>query len=410
MKRKLLSLLIAASFSQAILAEETTNSSEEVALLKQQIKLLTERLDRLEDAAKIETKVISKIETKLITKEASKKSKTTVSDRISFKADFRERYEIIDQAGKEKRDRNRLRLRAAMKMKVDNSLSFTLGMATGGDDPVSTNQTLDTASSTKDIRLDLAYFDYKFSDSLSLTGGKMKNPFYKPGKTPAFWDSDLNPEGFALKVNRGATKGTLVGFSVEERKSESDTYMLGVQVTHDFKLSNGSKLIAGVGYYNYTKLQGFGTLYDNKPRGNSVDSNGDYLTDFNIAELLVEYKTTLGSKPLSFFGNFHQNTAADTLESSLVYGVNYGKVSGAGSWKMGLSYIDNEADSIIALFNDSDFAGGNTDAKGLLFKYGYGIKKNLSFGLAYISSEFGQSLLEQTDYSRLQLDLMMKFK
>lgn len=73
-----------------------------------------------------------------------------------------------------------------MKMKVDENLSFTLGMATGGDDPVSTNQTLDTGSSTKDIRLDLAHFDYQFNDSRSLTGGKMKNPFYKPGKTPAF--------------------------------------------------------------------------------------------------------------------------------------------------------------------------------------------------------------------------------
>ena len=89
--------------------------------------------------------------------------------------------------------------------------------------------------------------------------------------------------------------------------------------------------------------------------------------------------------------------------------MNYGKVKAAGSWKVGLSFIDNEADSVIGLFNDSDFAGGNTDSKGFLFKYGYGIKKNLSFGLAYISSEFGQSQSEQTEYNRLQLDLKMKF-
>ncbi|PHS17056.1 MAG: hypothetical protein COA86_10360 [Kangiella sp.] len=400
MKRKILSLLVAASLSQTLMANE---SPEEVSLLKQQIKLLTERLDKLEESPK-------KIVMTRVKKNSKKQSKTSLSDRISFKVDFRERYEIIDQEGIEERDRNRLRLRASMKMQVDDSLSFTLGMATGGDDPVSTNQTLDTGSSTKDIRLNLAHFDYKFNDSLSLTGGKMNNPFYKPGKTPAFWDSDLTPEGFALKFKSGNTKGVLVGFSLEERKADSDTYMLGGQITHDFKMSDSSKLIAGVGYYNYTNLQGFGTLYDSKPRGNSVDANGNYLIDFNIAEFLVEFKTKVGGQPLSFFGNLHKNTAADDLDTSIVYGVNYGKVKAPGSWKVGLSFIDNEADSVIGLFNDSDFAGGNTDSKGFLLKYGYGIKKNLSFGLAYISSEFGQSQTEQTEYNRLQLDLKMKFK
>ena len=385
----LLSVTLFSGFS--LLADEVNN---EATLLKQQIARLAERLDNLESKKAPKNK---------------KSVKNSILDRLSFKADFRERYEIIDQEGKDERDRNRLRLRAAMKMKIDDSLSFTLGMATGGDDPVSTNQTLDTASSTKDIRLDLAHFDYKFNDSLSLTGGKMKNPFYKPGKTPAFWDSDLNPEGFALRFKSGNTKGTLVGFSLEERKADSDTYMLGAQVTHDFKISDSSKFIAGVGYYNYTSLKGFATLYDSKPRGNSVDVDGNYLTDFNIAEIIIEYKTKVGGQPLSFFGNIHKNTAADKLDTSIVYGVNYGKVKAAGSWKVGLSFIDNEADSVIGLFNDSDFAGGNTDSKGFLFKYGYGIKKNLSFGLAYISSEFGQSQSEQTEYNRLQLDLKMKF-
>lgn len=165
----------------------------------------------------------------------------------------------------------------------------------------------------------------------------------------------------------------MVGFALEERKADSDTYILGAQVIHDFKMSDNSKLVAGVGYYNYTNLQGFGTLYDSKPRGNSIDEVGNYLNDFNIVELLVEYKTKVAGQPLSFFTNLRKNTAADDLDTSIVYGVNYGKVKAQGSWKIGLSYIDNEADSVIGLFNYSDFAGGNTDSKGLLLKYGYGI-------------------------------------
>ncbi len=402
MKRKILFLLMAVSLSQVTVTLAKA-PPEEVSLLKQQIKLLTERLDKLEESAK-------QVSTTGINKISKKQSKTSLADRISFKANFRQRYEIIDQEGREERDRHRLRLRAAMKMKIDDSLSFTLGVATGGDSPVSTNQALDTGFSTKDIRLALAHFDYKFSGDLNLTGGKMKNPFYRPGGTLALWDGDLNPEGFALKFNRDSTKGTLVGFSVEERSSNSDSYMLGGQITHDFKISDSSTLVAGVGYYNYSNLKGFEPLYDSRSRGNSIDANGNYLTDFNIAEFLVEYKTKLADQPLSFFGNIHKNTAADDLGRSIAYGINYGKIKDSGSWKIELSYIDNEADSVIALFNDSDFGGGNTDTKGFILRYGHGIKKNLWFRLSYINSEFGQSQNVQTDYKRLLLDLNMKFQ
>lgn len=401
MKNKIILLSILASLSQAVVASE---SPEEIDLLRQQIKLLTERLDKLEKQP------IEKTVKATESKPAKAASKKSLSDRLSFKADFRERYEIIDQQGAEKRDRNRLRLRSSLGMQVNDDLSFTLGMATGGDDPVSTNQTLDGAFSTKDIRLDLAYFDYKINDSLKLTGGKMKNPFYKPGKNSSFWDGDLNPEGFALKFNNGFFQGTLVGFAVEERKADSNSYMLGGQVMHGFKVSENAKLLAGVGYYNYSNLQGFEPLYDGKSRGNSVDVDGNLSNDYNIGEVFVEYKTKLAGKPLSLFGNYFKNSAAKALDTAYTFGLTFGKVKGAGTWDVGLAYLDTEADSVVALFNDSDFAGGNTDAKGLSLKAGYGIKKNMALGLTYINSEIGESQITQTDYKRLQLDFKLKFK
>lgn len=398
-KNKIILLSILASLSQAVSASE---SPEEIELLRQQIKLLNERLDKLEKQPKETVKQVEAAK--------SSKAKKSFADRLSFKADFRERYEIIDQQGKEKRDRNRLRLRAALGMKVNDDLSFTLGMATGGDDPVSTNQTLDGGFSTKDIRLDLAYFDYQFSDTVKLTGGKMKNPFYKPGKNSAFWDGDLNPEGFALKFNNDFLQGSLVGFAVEERKAASDTYMLGGQVMHGFKMSGSSKLLAGVGYYNYSNLQGNEPLYDGKPRGNSVDVDGNLTNDYNIAEFFAEFKTKLAGKPFSVYGNYFKNSAADDLDTAYTFGLKFGKVKGAGTWDVGLAYIDNDADSVVGLFNDSDFAGGNTDAQGITLKAGYGLKKNMALGLTYINSEFGQSQVTQTDYNRLQLDFKLKFK
>ncbi len=401
MKNKIILLLILASLSQTVSAN---TSAEELDLLRQQIKLLTERLDKLENQPK---EIVEQAKESKQPKATAKKS---IADRLSFKADFRERYEIIDQQGKEKRDRNRVRLRAALSMEVHDSVSFTLGMATGGDDPVSTNQTLGDAFSTKDIRLDLAYFDYKFSDTVKLTGGKMKNPFYKPGKNAALWDGDLNPEGFALSFNNDSLQGRLVGFSVEERKAASNSYMLGGQLMNGFKTSQSSKVLAGVGYYNYSNLQGNEVLFDGKPRGNTVDVDGNYVNDYNIAEVFLEYKTKLASKPFSVYGNYFKNTAVNELDTAYTIGFKFGKVKGAGSWDIGLAYLDIEADSVVGLFNDADFGGGNTDAKGLLLKAGYGIKKNMALGLTYINSEFGQSQPTQTDYDRLQLDFMLKFQ
>ncbi len=385
-------------------AVKASGSPEEIDSLRQQIKLLTERLDKLEEQP-IETVNQSKK-----FKSSKAKIEKSIADRLSFKADFRERYEIIDQQGKEKRDRNRLRLRAALGMRVNNDLSFTLGMATGGDDPVSTNQTLDGGFSTKDIRLDLAYFDYKFNDSLKLTGGKIKNPLYRPGKNSALWDSDLNPEGFALRFNNNFLQASLVGFAVEERKAASDSYMMGGQVIHGFKMSDTSKLLAGVGYYNYSNLQGNEPLYDGKARGNSVDVDGSLTNDYNIAEFFAEFKTKFVGKSLAVYVNYFKNSAADDFDTAYTLGVKFGKVKGAGTWDVGMSYINNEADSIVGLFNDSDFAGGNTDAKGITLKAGYGLKKNMALGLAYINSEIGQSQITPTDYNRLQLDFKLKFK
>ncbi|MDQ7050209.1 MAG: putative porin [Enterobacterales bacterium] len=186
--------------------------------------------------------------------------------------------------------------------------------------------------------------------------------------------------------------------------------MFGGQILNEFKLSNNGKLIAGIGYYDYLGVQGYATLFDAKPRGNTLNANGNYLNDYNIVETFAEYKTKMSDQPVSVFVNYFKNTAAQTLDTSYVVGVKLGKVKAAGSWDIGLNYQDTEADAVIGLFNDSDFAGGHTDSKGFTLKAGYGIRKNVKIGLAYINSEFGQSLPVQTKYNRLQLDFKVKFK
>ena len=408
MKTKVLFLSLLSVMQQTAFASET---SDEIALLRQQIQLLTQRLDKLESKTSV---TIQKQET--ITKKHKSNSddnnvlsSSSWADRITFKADIRDRYEYIDQKNKKIRQRNRVRLRAQFAMQVNDNLGFTLGLATGADDPVSTNQSLDGGFSTKDMRLDLAFFDYAFNDVFSLTGGKMKNPFHRAGKNPVFWDSDLNPEGFALNFNNDFIHGSLVTFDVEERKAADDTLMFGAQIMHDIKISDNT-LITGIGYYDYSNLEGNAPLFDGKPRGNSIDNNGKLINDYNIAEFFLEYKAKLASQPFSVYANYYQNTSANDLDTAYTVGFKLGKVKNAGSWDLGLAYLDVEADAVVGLFNDSDFAGGNTDSTGFLLKAGYGLGENMALGLTYIDSEIGQSQSNQTAYDRLQLDFKIKFK
>lgn len=401
MKKKILVTSLLLSLGSTAWADST---QDEIAMLKAQLKTLTQKIEQLEiktNNTEAEVKKVAEVK-------ADVKSESW-SDRITFSGDIRDRMEYIDERGKDVRTRNRVRFRLGAKAKVNDDLSVGFRLASGADDPTSTNQTLDGAFSTKDIRLDLAYFDYKFNDALTLRGGKMKNPFYIPAKTPVFWDSDLNPEGFAISYDKDGWMGALVGYSVDERSAADDALLFGGQMTKSFDLGGGS-LVAGLGYYDYQELQGSIPLFDGKARGNSVDSNGRIANDFNIFEGLIEYKTEVVSQPFTVFATYYQNTEADDLDTGYALGFGLGKVSGSGSWSLGYSYLDIEADAVYALFNDADFAGGETDSKGHVLKAGYGLRKNMSLGMTYISSEQDQSKASQNDYDRLQLDLAIKFK
>lgn len=379
------------------------SAQDEISQLKQQLKILSQKVAQLEAQNSV------KAEDNEVAKENIDEKDESWSDRIKLSGDIRDRFEYIDERSKDVRTRNRIRLRLGATAKVNDDLKVGFRLASGGEDPTSTNQTLDGAFSTKDIRLDLAYFDYKLNHNLTLTGGKMKNPFYKPAKTPVLWDGDLNPEGFALSYDNNGWLGTLVGFSVDERKAADDVLLFGTQVAKMFDFDSGS-LVAGLGYYDYQELQGSTPLFDGKARGNTLATNGTLAYDFNIAEGLLEYKTKLAGQPFSVFATYYKNTETDDLDIGYALGFGLGKLKEAGSWSLGYSYLDIEADAVYALFNDSDFAGGETDSKGHVLKAGYGLGKNMSLGMTYISSEQDQSKTTQTDYDRLQLDLAIKFK
>ena len=104
-----------------------------------------------------------------------------------------------------------------------------LVLATGGDDPVSANQTLDGGFSRKSVGVDRAFFTWQATEALSFTGGKMATPFFRPGNHHLIYDNDLNPEGLALRYTFGDWFANYAGLWVEERSSANDSILLGGQ-------------------------------------------------------------------------------------------------------------------------------------------------------------------------------------
>ena len=108
------------------------------------------------------------------------------SNTLKLKGDLRYRHELIDEEGKEQRNRQRMRTRVSFTAQASDDVNIIFQLAGGSSDtPVSTNQDLGNGFSTKSVWIDMAYFDWHSSQikGFNVMGGKVKNPFYNVGKS-----------------------------------------------------------------------------------------------------------------------------------------------------------------------------------------------------------------------------------
>lgn len=337
------------------------------------------------------------------------------SDRIDLNGDFRYRNESFNIEGKKDRLRHRLQARFELKAKAHEDVSVGVGLATGGDNPTTTNQTLDGGFSTKDIRLDLAYFTWNPSSArgVTVTGGKMKFPFYTPGKTELVWDGDLRPEGLAVKLQTRSSSVTasitVAGFWIDESKSSRDATLSAAQAHIKIGGRNTNAYVrAGGAYFDYSRLEGYMTVYDStRSFGNSTNVDKTYMYDYNLLEAFVEIGTKFGSTPVTIFGDYVSNSGADSNNVGWLIGARVGKTKGAGSWEARYNYRRIEMDAVLGVFTDSDFIGGGTDGQGHEFGLGVALAERIKVSGTVFINEVG--LVSKTDYKRGQLDIAFKF-
>lgn len=420
-------------FSQAALAQV---SEEEIQALRVQIETLTKRLDELERqnreasppspqaeavvatgstdalAASIDQRI-----DRAVTEQVDEKTAAlSWAERMRWNGDFRYRYEILETEGEEDRNRSRIRARADLEADVSPTVKVGFGLATGGDDPVSANQTLGGGGSRKDINLDLAWFDWSGLANTHLVGGKFENFLVRPDKNGLLWDGDWRPEGTGIVWNNGDFFVQGLGTWLEGDSRNGTEFAWIAQAGMNLAVGQNGTLMFGAGY-NQFDLAGATPVYGDPDDfyGNSyvldpVTGELVYVHDYHQVEAFAEYTFRLGGQSVILFADYVINTDADDNDTGYLFGARYGSARARGTWDLGWFYEKLEADATVGLLTDSDFGGGGTDSKGHAITGTYAFHDNWNFKLTYFLNEIELAAGNPRDFDRLMLDLNFKYK
>ena len=352
---------------------------------------------------------------------------------IAIGGDFRFRGETIKQEPRDRDSRTRIRARLRVTGEANESWSVGLGLATGSDDPVSTDRTLTGGFSRKGIMLDLAFVDFhpKALAGLDLLAGKMNLPFEVAEKTELMWDDDLTPEGLAFRYRRGAGERVgifLNGAAFDIRDVDPDdlgeAWMIGGQAGLDAKLPGGIDLTIGAGYFNYEGTigrMGFyraTEFYGNTSRlwQGTTELGGHYYyrgyaNDFNIFEALGVVDFGLREwADVALYGTYVNNVRADDRNVGWLAGGSASRGQDRGAIKLSANYRRLESDAVIGIFTDSDFIGGGTDGEGWELGFACGAAKGVDLSVTWFLNE--KNIEDErfgADYDRLQLDVQARF-
>ncbi len=442
--------LLSTQGMQQAMAQATAQNVErgdELAQIREQLQALIQRVDKLEqqnDALKSENENLKaqdeylKAETRGLRKEsavhASEVGKIKGSDwasRVALKGDVRYRHEQIrddtlSSSGDVTADRYRDRVRARInaEVKATETVSLGIGFATTeGGDPRGSNTTLGEVFSRKSIDLDTAYFDWKFSNWGNLIGGKMKQPFFKPGQS-LFWDSDVNPEGLAVGVNHGIYFGTAYNYWINEVSGPesavtSDTMLHGLQIGAKLPVGAATLTLAAH-YFDLSAGEGRAPFFSG-PNGNTtinIPSGAGTVAvlanDYEVINLGAEFNGMLGDLPLLLWADVAQNQDAGDLDTAWSAGIVLGKAGNYRTWELGAGYQVLEKDALFAQLIDSDFGAGNSDNEGMVLRAAYAPVKNWVLNASYFMTERNADVANSAgqvgvDYDRFQMDFNVKF-
>jgi hypothetical protein len=412
------------------------------------------------------------------------KSQKNLQERIKkfgpfeFSGDFRLRAEPTfggptDQS--QDRFRERVRFRFNVEAKLNDQIRGGFSLASGDlNNPISTNQTLNQYDTRKPIAIDRMYATYTPSwfKPLTLTGGKFNYPWFN---TELVWDKDLNPEGagetLSFNVRTPVLKNiSVVGFQLpfaENRrtgannKSFYNTMVYGEQLQTFWQLGQHVRLSAYESFYDwkYADSVAFSLLTANSASpdesllalsntgeensiaavtatnpntGAKTITSAQFASKFAILDSLAEIDvmTPSGRWPLTFIGDFAQNTRAcgnlGNIPSGAVFSApcdpharhgywletSIGRTQKKGDWQFSYTRIVIQREAVIGAFNYSEiFPTSNVEIHRpeILYQLFDTVTLQLNglFGRPLVSA--GSPAPAQPLWERLQFDMTYKF-
>lgn len=324
---------------------------------------------------------------------------------FKFKGDLRLRYQgEDDNTDGDKRQRFRIRFRPGVTAKINDQWSVGFGLATGGTDLRSTNQTF-SEFSTYDIRLDYAYAEYSPSETVEITAGKIKTPFWKA--KDLLWDGDNRPDGvaanFTFETSDSVTWFLTPGFFVlgEYRESKDDENFEMMQL---FQGGINAEFVKAA----YLKFAATAYFFNDIEPGSFEESAGTNTEMIESAFALdAEFGFTGAPIMIAAFGQF-VSSDADAEETGYLMGVKFGdkSVKTKGQWQLKYNYRSLEANAFQDFLPDSDSMGGATGIQGSEIEAVVGLAKNITFGIDYYIME---DKTDEKELDLVQMDLVLKF-
>lgn len=359
MYRILTSALVAASASCAFnIAEAETHSQavlEELAALKAMQGEIASRIAALEteiDPTRQVLRVAPVPEPPQALLPAAKPSKVEVF------GDALIRYEANDaDDDRFKRDRGVLRARVGANYQASDNFNLSAMLETGDpDDPNSGYTTLSNFADDIQVSLSQAYGAYQIGQ-LEIQVGKLPNPFLK---NDVLWDGDVYPEGVALIYEAPLNSDTLslraagLHFAIDESAGGPDSSMTGGQFALTYHNGGAWASNFAVAYYDYDLSSSDGAGPGDF-RTNRVTPAGEYLSDFNLTDILasITYSGFGKAYPITFSTDYVLNSGAiNGDEAAFSLDLNLGP---AQAWQVGYSYSEVETDAVLAAFSNDNY-------------------------------------------------------
>ncbi|MEK6567298.1 MAG: putative porin [Candidatus Omnitrophota bacterium] len=380
-------------------------------------------LDR-QESIKLKSEIAE--DEKIVREEGLKQSLPAWVREMKLKGDFRLRYQYEKKKGSNtnagnttERDRARIRFRLGAETKVNDQTKVLFGLATGGTDPRSTNQTLENSFELKDIRLDYVYGEYAPFSWASFLGGRMKNPLWEPGDL--LWDTDVNPEGLAAKFkgkvnNRLETYLNTGAFVLDENAAASDPWIFVLQPGLKWKVNDKTTLNVANAYYGSSQVRG--AILDHSAGSNTNNGRRGLLYGLSAFSPSVELAVKdplqfmgIGLPYASFFGEYAHNLPS--ADSGYLAGLKIGheKVSNARQWQLRYFYTMLATNAWLDTLPDSDRYGGRTGIRGHELLLTYGLGKNWSLDLDYYRTDLTTTHADTAAKTEnlFQADLNFKF-